>query len=120
MRSAVFRFRMGPNGPAGSPKPGFLASCLALVVGLAAAVLALSLAAFVFLAGLVVLAFLYVRRLLRGGAATSRPSAPPETPSAAPEAEAPAPHVSPEDQAELEQFHGNLDEWFAQKRHNRP
>lgn len=115
MRSAVYRFRMSSGGPAGTPKPGFFASCLALIVGLAAAVLALGLAAFVFIAGLVVIAFLYVRRLLTGGSVAA-------TPNAGSTADAPDPEVtgeakvSPENHEELEQFHGNLDEWFAQKR----
>jgi len=115
MRSAVYRFRMSSGGPAGTPKPGFFASCLALIIGLAAAVLALGLAAFVFVAGLLVLAFLYVRRLWTGGGVAVSTAS--ETSSEAPDPDFSAEaNVSPEDHQELEQFHGNLDEWFAQKR----
>lgn len=115
MRSAVYRFRMSSGGPAGTSKPGFFASCLALIVGLAAAVLALGLAAFVFVAGLLVIAFLYVRRLWTGGGVAATPQAGSTADAAEPEVTSDA-NVSPEDHAELEQFHGNLDEWFAQKR----
>ncbi len=115
MRSAAYRFRTSSGGPAGTPKPGFFASCLALIVGLAAAVLALGLAAFVFVAGLVVIAFLYIRRLLTGGGVAATPTAGTRTDVPEPEVSGES-NTGPEDQAELEQFHGNLDEWFAQKR----
>lgn len=119
MPTVIHRLRLA-SAPSG--KPSFLAGLLAVVVGTVAFVLGLGLLVFMFVAGLVGLTVMWVRR--RFGLGTPRAAGPapgpmpggaappPPTGTATPEAE-------PVDAEELESFRGNLDEWFESRRDGR-
>jgi len=124
MRAIVYRFGT-PSGQGQRPQnQSFVRGCLTILLGLVAMVFALGLAFFLFMAGLAVLLFLSLRRsflrLFPGNRVGGHPKAsrPANESAATPRTKATAVPPDPATDTgvgELEQFHGNLEEWFASK-----
>lgn len=119
MPTVIHRLRLA-SAPSG--KPSFLAGLLAVILGTVAFVLGLALLAFMFVAGLIGLAVMWVRR--RFGLGTPRATGPAPAPMPGSAAPPPpsgtaSPEAEPVAAEELENFHGNLDEWFESRRDGR-
>jgi predicted lipid-binding transport protein (Tim44 family) len=119
MPTQIPRIRLGTS-PGG--RPSFLAGLVALVVGTMAFVLGLGLLVFMFVAGMVGLAVMWVRR--RFGLGSPRAARAAQGPGAAQSAPPPpagtaTPEAEPVAAEELENFRGNLDEWFEGRRDGR-